>query len=54
VDGFYDAQSILANRFNGGCLIADTGNGRVIRLSSDGQILNTLDGFLTPWDLAVD
>ncbi len=54
VGGFYYARSLAANSFNGGCLVADTGNGRVVRLSGNGNIMGTLDNFYTPWDIAVE
>ena len=53
VSGFYAAQDIAANAFNGGCLVADTGNGRVVRLSSDGTLLGEVMAFGAPWRLAV-
>jgi len=54
VKGFYYARSLIANSFNGGCLVADTGNGRVVRVSENGSIIGTLDNFFTPWDIAVE
>jgi len=54
VNGFYSAQAVQANHFNGGCLVADTGNGRIVRISPAGEILSTLEGFISPWDIAVE
>ena len=45
VQGFRLAQNLIANDFNGGCIVADTGNYRVVRLSRYGDILGTFEGF---------
>jgi len=54
VEGFYFAQSLVANGFNGGCLVADTGNGRIVRVSQDGDVLGSLGDFYGPWDVAIE
>ncbi len=52
--GFSFTRDIEANSHNGGCLIADSGNFRVVRLSSTGNILSELTGLGAPWALAVE
>jgi len=53
-EGFSLAQDLIANDFNGGCIVADTGNYRVVRLSRYGDIIGTLEGFGAPWRMAVE
>lgn len=52
--GFYLARDVIANDFNGGCLVADTGNYRVVRLAKDGTVIGFLDDFGAPGYLAVE
>ncbi len=54
VGGFRQAEDLVANDYNGGCLVADTGNYRVVRLSSRGEILQTMEDFGSPWSLSVE
>ena len=54
VEGFYYARSLVANSFNGGCLVVDTGHGRLVRLSKNGNIISILNSFFAPWDIAVE
>jgi len=46
VQEFTSVTALVANDYNGGCLVLDSGNGSVVRLSSTGLILGTLTGFL--------
>jgi len=52
--GFYWAQSIAPNPFNGGCLVADAGNGRIVRLSSTGVEQGSFYTLDTPWDMKIE
>jgi hypothetical protein len=54
VTDFYSAESVQANSFNGGCLVADSGNGRIVRISQTGEVLSSQEGFITPWDIVVE
>lgn len=54
VEGFRFVQSLVANDFNGGCIVADTGNNRIVRLSKDGEILGSMTYFVSPRDISVE
>ena len=54
VEGFRYAQSLAANDFNGGCIVADTGNSRIVRISAGGKVLSSYGGFISPYDIAVE
>lgn len=54
VGGFKLTRDIEANPRNGGCLIADSGNYRVVRLSAAGEILSEFTNLGTPWALSVE
>jgi hypothetical protein len=52
--GFYWAQSIAPNPYNGGCLVADAGNGRIVRLSGTGTEQSSFYTLDTPWDIKLE
>ncbi len=52
--GFYWAQSIAPDPFEGGCLVADAGHGKIVRLSSDGIKVSEFQGISTPWDIRIE
>lgn len=51
--GYHAALAVAAVPGQRGCLVADTGKGRMVRLKQDGQILSELTGLVSPWDAAV-
>jgi hypothetical protein len=50
--GFYIVQDLVANDSDGGCIVADSGNRRIVKLSGDGEIMTILAGFGVPSYLA--
>ena len=54
VAGFSLAQDLIANDYNGGCLVADTDNYRIVRLSGDGEVIDSHEGIGSPWSLSVE
>lgn len=50
-DGYDSALAVAAVSGGKGCLVADTGNGRMVRLKPDGKILGELTGLVSPWDV---
>ena len=54
IDGFRYARTIGLDDTEGGCIVMDTGNSRVVRLLSDGQIIGVYNTISGPWDVAVE
>ena len=52
-DGFIYAGSLAVNPDNGDCLVADTGNGRIVRLNSKGEIVAENKAFVEPWAIVI-
>jgi DNA-binding beta-propeller fold protein YncE len=52
--GFCFARSLVANPHNGECLVADTGNSRVVRLSPYGQVMSENWNFVEPRAIVMD
>ncbi|MCK4830166.1 hypothetical protein KA005_81360, partial [bacterium] len=52
--GFCFASSLVANPHNGECLVADTGNSRVVRLSPYGQVMSENWNFVEPRAIVMD
>jgi len=50
-DGYYSALAVTTIPDQNGCLVADTGNGRMVRLKQNGEILSELTGLVSPWDV---
>ncbi|MDZ7288328.1 MAG: hypothetical protein ONB44_00140 [candidate division KSB1 bacterium] len=50
-EGFDIPQSLAVNPYDGSCLVADTGNHRLVRISSDGRILGFYDQIYSPVDI---
>jgi hypothetical protein len=50
-EGYYSALAVAAVPGGNGCLVADTGHGRMVRLKPDGEILGELAGLVSPWDV---
>lgn len=49
--GFDSALAVAAVPGGEGCLVADTGNGRMVRLNPDGSVLGESTGLVSPWDV---
>ncbi len=45
VSGFHTPEAIKVNPADNGCVFVDTGNGRLVRLSSQGKVLSELRGY---------
>ncbi len=54
LSGFTYPEGIALDTENGAIWIADTGAGRVVKVSTEGDILLTLGGFTEPFAVAVD
>jgi hypothetical protein len=54
IQGFAYIAALKANSSSGGCLVADAGNGSLIRISDQGEILGESLSFYTPWDIAIE
>jgi sugar lactone lactonase YvrE len=52
-DGFLFACGLAVNPDNGECLVADTWNGRVVRLNSGGDIIAVNRAFVEPWAIII-
>lgn len=53
VGAFTSPNAIAVNPFDGSCLVSDTGNRRIVRISTDGEVLSELSGFYWPWGVAI-
>ncbi|MFC1569839.1 hypothetical protein ACFL4L_06355 [bacterium] len=51
--GFGEVFEILANPFDGGCIIADYLWGQIVRLSAEGEIISRYQGFISPIGLSI-
>jgi hypothetical protein len=49
--GFDLPQNLAVNPYDGSCLIADFGNGRVVRLAAGGRLLGSFDRVFSPIDV---
>lgn len=49
--GFDIPERLAVNPFDGSCLVADSGNGRVVRISANGQNLSSYDRVFSPFDV---
>jgi DNA-binding beta-propeller fold protein YncE len=49
--GFDIPENLAANPFDGVCLVADYGNGRIVRIASDGRVLGTYERVFSPVDV---
>ena len=54
VSGFNYSRKIAVNLCDNGCVVVDTGNGRIVRLSSLGEILGEIGGYYYPRGLAIE
>ena len=54
LDGFSNVASLTANPYDGGCFVADTGNGRTVRISAAGVAAGVLEGFSAPWSVDLE
>ena len=50
-EGYYSALAVAAVPGQKGCLVADTGQGRIVRLHPNGEILGERTGLVSPWDV---
>ncbi|MCG3119442.1 MAG: Virginiamycin B lyase [bacterium] len=51
ISGFDIPERLAVNPFDGSCLVADYGNGRIVRLSADGRDLSSYDRLAAPVDV---
>jgi sugar lactone lactonase YvrE len=51
ITGFDLPNSLAVNPHDGSCLVADTGNRRLIRIAADGRILSSYNQISAPFDL---
>lgn len=51
IPGFDIPERLVVNPFDGSCLVADYGNGRIVRLSADGRELSSYDRLNAPIDV---
>ena len=51
--GFGEIFDILANPFDGGCIVADYFSGQVVRISAEGEIISRYQGFVSPIELSI-
>ncbi len=51
IPGFDIPASLAANPYDGSCLVADFGNDRLVRISSDGQNRSAYGGIFSPVDV---
>jgi len=49
--GFDIPENLAVNPFDGSCLVADFGNGRVVRIAADGRVLGSFDRVFAPIDI---
>lgn len=49
--GFDLPERVAANPYDGSCLVADYGNGRLVRLSASGRVEGTYDRIFSPLDV---
>jgi len=49
--GFDIPENLAVNPFDGSCLVADSGNGRVVRLAAGGRLLGTYERVFSPVDV---
>jgi len=53
-DGFTLPEGLAVSAYDGSCTVADTENGRIVKLSSAGSLLADFPAFLRPWAVAVE
>ncbi|MFQ5603507.1 MAG: hypothetical protein ACE5HS_09595 [bacterium] len=53
VNEFTSAEALSINSFNNSCLVADSKNNRLVRISEDGKILNRFEQISAPTAVAV-
>ena len=51
---FGSPRGISINRFDGSCLVADTGYGKLVKVSSDGKDIEYIQSNLIPQDVSVE
>jgi sugar lactone lactonase YvrE len=49
--GFDLPQNLAVNPYDGSCLVADFGNGRVVRLAANGRVLGSYENVFSPVDV---
>jgi DNA-binding beta-propeller fold protein YncE len=49
--GFDLPENLAVNPYDGSCLVADSGNGRVVRLAAGGRVLGSYDRVFSPVDV---
>lgn len=53
VEGFERPQSLAVNPFDGSCYVLDTLQGRLVKISAGGEVVNGYTGFVTPYDIDI-
>lgn len=54
VTGFTAPLNLTVNLYDNGCIVVDSGAGKIVRLTADGEIIGESDGYYYPYGLAIE
>ncbi|MBD3289392.1 hypothetical protein GF337_11370 [candidate division KSB1 bacterium] len=52
--GFSFPRNLVVNLADSGCVVADVGSGKIVRLTNEGKILGETEGYYFPYGLAIE